>query len=555
MLTTLHIRDFAVIDELELTFQSGMTVLTGETGAGKSIIVDALGLMLGDRADSGMLRAGSERCEISASFDIRAIPAVRELLETQAIPAEEDELLIRRIIGADGRSRAFVNGSPVPVQALREIGESLVDIHGQHAHQSLLRREAQRVLLDAYGGHEQELDQVASLHRDWRSITAQLQDLGSGSGQDREARLELLRYQVQELDALGSIINEFEALENEYSRLTNASRLLETAQGAYQLLSEDDAAIAVQLKRLERELQELTRYDAALQPIIDLLQSAGIQLGEAADELRHYLDRLDLDPERLRVVEQQLSSLHDLARKHKVQPESLPAHLASLREQLEQLESSDERHAALQADEIRVREQYDTAAQRLHQARKQAATDLSRAVTAQIRELGMPGGEFLIEVTAEPDSVPAAAGHDRIEYLVSANPGQPPRPLGKVASGGELSRISLAIQVIGSRDSGVPTMIFDEVDAGIGGGVAEIVGKLLRRLADHRQIFCVTHLPQVASQGQQHLRVLKMTGDKETRTRVTALTADERVEEIARMLGGLKITDQTRAHAREMLAG
>lgn len=554
MLSTLHIRDFAVIDELELSFQTGMTVLTGETGAGKSIIVDALGLILGDRADSTMLRAGAERCEISATFDVSATPAVRELLETQAIPADDDEMLVRRILGADGRSRAFVNGSPVPLQALREIGEALVDIHGQHAHQSLLRRDAQRQLLDSYGDYEPLLAQLTGLYRKWRSITSQLQELGS-SGDDREARLELLRYQVQELDALAPASDEFEALENEYSRLSNASRLLESAQVAYQCLSEDDSAIAVQLKRLERELLELGRFDAGLQPIIELLQSAGIQVAEASDELRHYLDRLDLDPERLHAVEQRLSSLHDMARKHKVKPEVLPQHLELLREQLNQLESSDERYAALKAEETRVLDDYNATSDRLHQSRKKAAATLAAAVTAQIRELGMPGGEFRIDITSEPDATPTAAGRDRVEFLVSANPGQPPRPLGKVASGGELSRISLAIQVIGSRDSGVSTMIFDEVDAGIGGGVAEIVGKLLRQLAEHRQIFCVTHLPQVASQGQQHLRVLKMTGDKETRTRVTALTADERVEEIARMLGGLKITDQTRAHAREMLAG
>jgi DNA repair protein RecN (Recombination protein N) len=554
MLTTLHIRDFAVIDELELKFEPGMTVFTGETGAGKSIIVDALGLVLGDRADSAMLRGGAERCEISASFDIHAIPAAKDLLEGQAIPVEDDELLIRRILSTDGRSRAFINGSPVPVQALREIGEMLVDIHGQHAHQSLLKREAQRDLLDAYGDYAPELEQVAGLYREWRSVSAQLQQLGS-VGEDREARLELLRYQVQELDALGPANGEFEALETEYARLANASRLLESTQAAYQQLSEDDAAIAVQLKRLERELQELIRYDAGLQPIIELLQAAGIQLNEAVDELRHYVERLDLDPDSLRTTEQRLSALHDMARKHRVQPEALPQHLESLREQLDNLESSDARHAALKADETRILKDYDTACERLHQARQQAATALATAVTDQIRELGMPAGEIRIEVTPESGTLPAATGRDRVEYLVTTNPGQPPRPLGKVASGGELSRISLAIQVIGSRDSGVPTLIFDEVDAGIGGGVAEIVGKLLRQLAGHRQVFCVTHLPQVASQGQQHLRVLKMTGDKETRTRVTTLSADERVEEIARMLGGLKITDQTRAHAREMLAG
>lgn len=554
MLTSLHIRDFAVIDELELHFGSGMTVLTGETGAGKSIIVDALGLILGDRADSTMLRGGAERCEISATFDIDGKHALATWLDEQAIPADDKELLIRRVLSADGRSRAFINGSPVAVQMLKPVGEMLIDIHGQHAHQSLLKRDARRQLLDDYGDYQPELDRVADLYRHWREVTAEIEDL-SGLGEDREARLELLRYQVQELRALNPQAEEFEALEIEYNRLTHASRLVEGTETAYDRIVGDDQAIAVQLKRCERELRELARYDDSLGPIADLLEAAGIELGEAGDELRHYLGQLELDPQRLHEVEQRLSEIHTLARKHYVQPKSLPAQLDSLYRQLTELESSEERYAELKAQEQQILTEYHTAAGQLTRARSGTAEQLARAVSAQLHELGMPGGEFQIDIAAASEATPSPHGLDRIEFLVTTNSGQPPRPLAKVASGGELSRISLALQVIANADNCVATMIFDEVDAGIGGGVAEIVGKLLKEAAAKRQIFCVTHLPQVASLGHRHLRVLKSADEQETRIRVTPLSTHERIEEIARMLGGLKITERTRAHAKEMLTG
>lgn len=554
MLTDLHIRDFAVIDELELHFDAGMTVLTGETGAGKSIIVDALGLILGDRADSTMLRSGAERCEITATFRIADNEPLKTLLDEQDIACDGDEILIRRVMNADGRSRAFINGSQAALQILKPIGELLVDIHGQHAHQSLLKRDAQRQLLDEYGAYQDELDEVATLYRQWREVQKQLENI-NGLGEDREARLELLRYQVAELENLNPQADEFEALDNEYTRLANASHLIEATQTVYSQLADDDQAIGVQSRRLESELRELGRYDNRLFAIVELLETASIQLDEAGNELRHYLDKLELDPERLQQVEQRLSAMHDLARKHHIQPEALAAHLQNLTEQLQTLEASEETHTRLQAEQTRLLAAYQAAAARLHEERQKAAGLFGQAVSEQIRELGMPGGEFCIEVTPDSDARPAPHGHDRIEYLVTANPGQPLRPLGKVASGGELSRISLALEVIASSDSGAATMIFDEVDAGIGGGVAEIVGQLLRQIGEQHQVFCVTHLPQVASLGRQHLRVLKMTGEQETRTRVTTLSADERIEEIARMLGGLKITEQTRAHAREMLAG
>ncbi|MEX0952003.1 MAG: DNA repair protein RecN, partial [Gammaproteobacteria bacterium] len=522
-------------------------------GAGKSIIVDALDLILGGRADSAMLRAGADRCEISATFKPPADTLLTSLLDEQAIEPDE-ELLIRRIVNADGRSRGFVNGSPVTAQTLRAIGDFLVDIHGQHANQSLLKRDQQRVLLDNYGGYASALETVAESYERWHEIQRQLQQLGT-AGQDRNARLELLRYQVNELAEANPASGEYAELEVEHSRLANAQRLLEVSQAAHNQLSEDDAAISVILNRMEKSLRDLLRFDPALESTLNLLEAANIQLQEAADELRHYLDKLDLDPGQLQTVETRLGLLHDLARKHQVKPEALADHLAGLQQEVELLESSDARHEELQAAQAAALADYQAAAKTLHDQRQQAAATLAAAVSEQLHSLGMAGAVFAIEVQHDTDAAISRTGTDRIEFQVTTNPGQPLRSMAKVASGGELSRISLAIQVIGSRDNGVPTLIFDEVDAGIGGGVAEIVGKLLQELGQHRQIFCVTHLPQVASLGQQHLRVLKMTGDSETRTRVHELSVDERVEEIARMLGGLKITDQTRAHAKEMLAG
>ncbi|MBI2994078.1 MAG: DNA repair protein RecN, partial [Gammaproteobacteria bacterium] len=546
MLTRLHIRNFAIVEQLELEFAPGMTVFTGETGAGKSILLEALGLLLGDRAEQTLIRGNCEACEVTGAFQLPGTPALAALLETQAVDVGGGEILIRRVVGRDGRSRAFLNGSSAPVSVLRSVGEFLVDIHGQGEHQSLLRRDVQRGVLDEYGGHRAELDATAAACADWAAATEQLQSL-SAAGPDRDAQLALLRYQVEELEAERVRQDEFESLDAEHRRLANAARLLETLQQVASGLYEGEVASQAQTGRAVRELQDLERFDARLAAIRSLLETALIQIDEAAAELRHYLERLELDPARLNEVEQRLDRLHDLARKHRVTPQQLPAHLESLKSTLQAMTDSGERVGALREEQAQAAARFAIAARALHKRRLEAAASLAGDLTRQVRELGMPGAGFVIDVSEMPEQAPMAHGIDQVEFFVTVNPGQPPRPLSKVASGGELSRISLAIQVIGSRDAGTPTLIFDEVDAGIGGATAEIVGGLLHRLAGRRQILCVTHLPQVAAQGDNHFQVQKSTTRNSTCTQVASLETQDRVEEIARMLGGLKISEQTRA--------
>lgn len=552
MLRQLHIRNFAIIDDLELQFRDGMTVLTGETGAGKSILIDALGIILGDRAEAGTIRAGTDRAEVSAIFDTGGNDAIAALLDEQAVETDGDELLIRRVVNRDGPSRAFINGSPATVQVLKALGELLIDIHGQHAHQSLMKRDVQRALLDAYAGHHELTADVRQAWRDWQKATAALAELGDDS-RDHDSRLELLQYQVNELEALAPEDGEFDTLEEEYKRLANGSRLLETGQSVLQLLHEDDQSLHSQLGHALRELRELQRLDPSLARVLDLLDNATIQLEEGANELRDYVERLDLDPERLQRIENRLDGLHEMARKHHIRPQQLPEQFVQLQEQLQRLLHSQDAMQALQQEQDESRKRYGKAAARLHDSRAKAAGGMARAVSKQLQSLGMPDGRIVIEVSGDGADTPQAAGMDQVEFLVTLNPGQPPQPLRKVASGGELSRISLAIQVICRDDARIPTFIFDEVDAGIGGGVAEIVGNLLHGLAGAHQVFCVTHLPQVAAQGDHHMLVAKSSDRKSTRTTVTSLVQRQRVEEIARMLGGVKISEKTRAHAREML--
>jgi DNA repair protein RecN (Recombination protein N) len=553
VLRHLHLRNFAVVEELELDFGPGLTVFTGETGAGKSILVEALGLLLGDRADAAMLRAGAERMEVAAAFGCPDDPALAALLAQQEIRPGDGELLIRRVIGADGRSRAFVNGSPVPLQFLREAGEAFVDIHGQHAHQSLQKTVAQRALVDEFGGHDAELAAVQDAWQRCSEAGRRLAQL-AGGGRDRDAELALLRYQVDELRDLRPEPGETERLEAEHRRLANGARMQEVLGRVLAGLYETEQSSYTQLGSATRDIADLQRFDPSLGALRELLDTAAIQISEAVDGLRQYLDRLELDPGQLRAVEQRLDALHDAARKHHVPAAELHAHRERLEQRLAALEQGEEAAAQLAALRDAALRDYAAAAAALHRRRSDAAAALSVQVQKQIRELGMPGATFRIDVTPAADAaVPAPRGGDSVEFLVSANPGQPLRPLARVASGGELSRISLAIQVCGSRDRGTTTLVFDEVDAGIGGGVAEIVGRLLRRLARGRQILCVTHLPQVACQGEHHFRVEKTTARRSTRTTVQRLDEAERVEEIARMLGGLRISAQTRAHAREML--
>ncbi len=552
MLTHIRLRDFAIVDELELEFSGGMTALTGETGAGKSILVDALGLALGDRGDSGVIRHGAERAEIEAGFDISTLPAVTGWLRDQDLDADGD-CLLRRIIGKDGRSRAYINGRGSTLQALQELGAQLIDIHGQHEHQSLLRRDMQRALLDDYAGHGTQLDALATLYREWKHAGDEVAQLRQAV-EERTARGELLRYQVQELQSLALHDTEIEKLNQEHARLANVGRLLETGQHALSQIYEGEDGTAQQLLgQALHEIDALCELDPSLGDTRELLNGALIQLQEGADALRRYTERLELDPERLNQLEQRLGSIHDLARKHRIVPQELPAQLTRLKQELAGLEHDDARLDSLQARIDELTDEFNQKAGSLSRARRAAAKTLGTQVSAVMTQLGMPGGRIDIQVGNATPARFTPTGIDTIEFLVSANPGQPLRPLSKVASGGELSRISLAIQVITANSGRIPTLIFDEVDTGIGGGVAEVVGRQLRTLGEARQVLCVTHLPQVAAQAHHHLQVSKLSSKDHTRTSIRVLNAEQRTDELARMLGGVEITTQTLAHAEEML--
>lgn len=551
MLLSLHIRDFAIIEELEVDFSPGMNALTGETGAGKSILLGALGLLLGDRADAASVRHGSERAEISAAFDLSACPAARDWLQAHDMDSGDD-CQLRRVIGREGRSRAYINGSSVPVTLLRELGEHLVDIHGQHEHQSLLRRDLQRQLLDNHGGHQPLLDQLKALHQDWNDTRNTIRVL-VGSDQDRDTRLDFLRFQVQELDTLAPLAGETEQLHTELARLSNAGQLIETCRSHLQWLYEDEASAHDRLGKAVEDLAGLATLDPAFKEAGELFNNALIHLQEGVEQLRDCEERLELDPARLQWVEQRLDALHSAARKHRIEAEQLAEFHQRLLEDIETLEQADQQLAKLEQQRTEIEQAWRDTAGQLHKQRSKTAARIAREVTAAMQALGLQGGRFDIQVGAAGKDSLSDHGADSIEFLVSANPGQPLQALGKVASGGELSRISLAIQVVAARDTDIPTLIFDEVDTGVGGAVAETVGRQLQALGMHHQILCVTHLAQVAAQAHHHLQVQKTRSKSRTQTRVERLDTQQRIDEIARMLGGQKITASTRQHAQEML--
>ncbi len=552
MLTQLHIRDFAIVHDLSLGFEPGFTVLTGETGAGKSILIDALALVLGERADSDVIRHGCTRAEVSAGFALQPAHGAAKWLKAQDL-FDDQECLLRRVIEADKPSRGFINGRPMPIQMLRELGEYLVDIHGQHEHQSLLRRDAQRQILDDYAGLEEAVQTLAGHHHDMQQLRARLEALQQQSA-DREARIELLSFQVRELDALNLSADEIPALEEEHARLANGAELVEGVQTVAQAVQGDEeTAAAPQLARAIGRLESLSEYDASLGEVALLLIEAAIRMDEAGRRLNHYLDSLELDPDRLQAVERRLSTVHDLARKHRIKPEELPAAHERLRAELNDIENLDTSRGRLEEDLGKHRAAWLKAAKDVSRRREAAAKKLARAVTGEMQELGMPGGKFEVTLVPLPQGETSAQGLERIEFLVSANAGQPARPLAKVASGGELSRISLALQVVLAGTGRIPTMIFDEVDVGIGGRVAEVVGRKLRALGSARQVLCITHLAQVAAQGAQHVQVRKRTEGKATVAEAAPLAERERTMEIARMIGGVEISKQTLAHAKDML--
>jgi DNA repair protein RecN (Recombination protein N) len=552
MLTYLQIRDFAIIEAIELDLRPGLTVLTGETGAGKSILVDALQLVAGGRAGAEVVRHGAERAEVTATFELAKAPReLRRWLDEQSI-ASAEELSIRRVIAADGRSRAYLNGQSVPIQQLREVGSILIDIHGQHEFQSLTRSAAQRELLDAYGRLEALTSQVGIAHRVWMELVNRTVEL-EGKARDRDARLELLRYQVHELNALQLKAGEVAALTEERARLANRGRLAEAAQTAlHQLYEGEEGSAHASVSRALQALRGLADIDPKLTPVLPLIEEAGIQIKEAARELEHYCDSLDVDTARQDEVERRLAAIEELARKHRVLASELPDRGTQLAAELESVERAELDLAVLRKEMAAALETYRVQAQQLSARRVTAGRTLAKDITGRMQTLGMSGGRFQVDVTQNEATDPAQHGLDQIEFRVTANPGQPLRALAKVASGGELSRLSLAVQVsCAARET--RCMIFDEVDSGIGGAVAEIVGRELRSLAERSQVLCVTHLPQVASQGHHHLRVTKLTDGRTTRTALSELSEADRIEELARMLGGVEVTSKARDHAREML--
>ncbi|WP_241115941.1 DNA repair protein RecN [Achromobacter xylosoxidans] len=547
MLRTLHIRDFVIVEQTEIHFGPGFTVFSGETGAGKSILIDALALALGERGDVSVLREGAARADITAVFDTP--PALRAWLAEREIDAD-DELALRRVIDAQGRSRAYINGTPATVAQLRELGDSLVDIHGQHAHQSLMRPEAQRDLLDAHGGHGELRQGVAQAWKQWRAQARQL-ELAEKDAAGLAAERERLQWQVDELDRLGLAPDEWDALQSEHTRLSHSQSLLDGATQILDALDGEGDSAHHRLTAANQRIQQMLRHDTGLQGIYDELESARIAISEAVSDLNNYVSRVDLDPRRLADVEARLSAVFETARKFRTEPEALCALRDSLHAELSALQAAADIDA-LRAQAQAAQAQYDAAAAKLTTARRKVAKDLGKQVTQAMQTLAMQGGKFEPTLAA---AAPSAHGNEHVEFLVAGHAGTTPRPLAKVASGGELSRISLALSVIASRAARVPTLIFDEVDSGVGGAVAEAVGKLLRELGERHQVLCVTHLPQVAACGNNQFLVSKTESRGTTRSRIEELDDGARVEEIARMLGGIKLTATTREHAREMLAG
>ena len=553
MLSHLLIRNLAVVTRLEVELGGGMTCLTGETGAGKSILIDALGLALGARADSGVIRDGEERAEISALFDLADAPPARDWLRQQDLD-DGDQCILRRVLVRGGASRAYINDSPVPARSLQALGGLLVDIHGQHAHQSLLQREEQRRLLDEFAGLTDEVEAIRRLYRQWQTLEEELEQQRD-SVQRQQQRLELLQYQTDELTRLAITTEEIGTLDLDQRRLSGASDLLRQCQQLLDGLDADGTSVRSLLVAANRTLDDMLALDPSLAETRELLESAAIQIDEAITGLRDYADRVEIDPARLEQVERRLAEVHDLARKYQCRPEELPERLESLQRELQQIERDDRRLEQLEQGVAELAGQYRKAAAALTRARRAAAQRLAAAAGEGIRSLGMPDGRLVVEVTPRSEGRPGPSGMDQVGFLVATNPGQEPRPLARVASGGELSRISLAIQVATIGCGHVPTLIFDEVDVGIGGAVAEIVGRLLRQVGERRQVLCVTHLPQVAAQARQQLSVVKESSGGEVATRVEPLDGEQRVDEIARMLGGVEITENTLAHAREMVAG
>lgn len=552
MLSLLRVSHYAIIDDIELELTNGFSVMTGETGAGKSILVDAIGLALGDRAESGDVRSGSRKAEISLVFELEGVHPAREWLTERGL--EDDDLCcLRRTVTNEGRSRAFINNTPVTLKDLRAVGELLVDIHGQHAHQSLLTAAAQREWLDA-GGELFELSrEVASAYGEWQLARREL-EARTDKAADREAELELLRFQLGEVEALGLEHGEYQDLREEAARLRNIDQLRQAVGAASECLYEADSGSAHQaVAQARRELEAVVAHDPELAELLARVRNVEIELKDAGAELSRRLDQLEADPMRLDEIEARLDRIQHLARRHRINEDEVAALAERLHAEIEALDSGAESYTALESRCNGAWRHYLGLAEQLSEARAEAAPILASAVTGKLRELGLADADFAISLTPKAAGRHDSTGIDQIEFLVTTNPGEPPGPINRIASGGELSRIGLALAVVATDASTIPTLVFDEVDAGIGGAVAEVVGRRLRQIAAHHQVLCVTHLPQVASQGEHHYRITKLTDGKTSRTQVRALDAEQRIDELSRMLGGIEITAATRAHAEEMM--
>lgn len=553
MLVHLAISNYAIVERLDLELTAGMTVITGETGAGKSIMLDALGLALGDRCDSSVVRPHTDKADILASFDISQIAEAQEWLANNDLNLADNSCLLRRVITQDGRSRGYINGTPCPLSQLKSLGELLIDIHSQHEHQSLLKLDNQRRLLDEYAAHSALVAQVKQLAQTWKEASQELYQRTHRS-EEQQARQALLSYQLEELAALSLVAGELEQLEAEQHSLSQADTILSTCQQVLASCSNDEVNLIVVLTTAIKKLTSFKTPIAELVEVSQLFTSAQIQIEEAMAEINRFIDHFEADPIRQQQVEERLDRIYSLARKHHIQPAELPAFTTQLTTELATLNAADESLEQLTQKVEQLTKDYQQQAKKLSDARHKAAIKLAKAVQQEMQTLGMPGGQFAINLTPVDSAEPQRNGMEIVEFQVSSNPGQPLRSLNKVASGGELSRISLAIQVITAQTSRVPTLVFDEVDVGIGGPTAEIVGQLLNKIGQTGQVLVVTHLPQVAAQGHQHLLVHKARTKTSTETVVSQLTTKQRVEELARMLGGVELTKQSLAHAEAMLA-
>lgn len=553
MLQHLTINNYAIVDSLEIELEPGMTVITGETGAGKSIMLDALALTLGDRADREVIRGGAERADITAGFGLPEDPAVIQWLENHDFDTDENNCILRRVISRDGRSRAYINGQPTTLNNLRDLGEMLIDIHSQHEHQSLLKTATHQRLLDEYCGLQKISDQVRSIARKWRRLNEELEQIRSRA-EESNAQYQLLSYQVRELEELALGEKELAELEEEHQKLSHGEESVLVNRQVLELTSENDEFNLIQsLNKAIGLLQDIPYASKQTEEAGNLLNTALIQVEEASANLKHAIDHFEIDPQRLEEIDQRLALIHQLARKHHVQPVDLPELFLKLSDDLSGLSEADVQIELMEEELNKLLNNYEEQAKRLSDRREKGAKKLAREINAQLGKLGMESASFSVALTRFSDSTPRGGGLEGIEFLVSTNPGQPPRPMIKVASGGELSRISLAIQVVTAQTSSIPTLVFDEVDVGIGGGVARAVGELLRKLGDRGQVLCVTHQPQVASQGHQHLYVSKSSEKDSTATKLESLDHDARVEEIARMLGGDDVSEKSREHAKELL--